>query len=78
MKENSAPNLVDPVSRKSGQMNFIYNQLNDLNIPSYRSNQTLKANTNIGVDADKINAAELMSVANTLTNPYNKKQKIDL
>ena len=27
---------------------------------------------------NKINAEDLMSISNTLTNPYNKKTKIDL
>ena len=78
MKENSDHKLFDPGTRKSTKLDFTSNPSNDLLDPSYRIGQSLEENT-VGLgDVDKINAAELMSSVNTLTNPYNKKTKLDL
>ena len=76
LKENRSSRLQNSGGQIFlGQKNFMDNQSTDLNLDILRSEE--KKNT-IRDDADKIDASELMSNINTLTNPYNKKTKIEL
>ena len=54
--------------------NIVIHHVNDNDQGRKESNE----NNIKGKDAGKINAPELMSDINTLTNPYNVKRKIDL
>ena len=62
----------------SGQENILHNLSSHLKLPLYPSTRRSVVTKSVGSDADKINATELMSDINTLTNPYNRKRRIDL
>ena len=62
----------------SGQNNILYNLSSHLSLPLHTTVNREEDNKSIGKDADKINATELLSDINTLTNPFNQKRRIDL
>ena len=62
----------------SGQNNILYNLSSHLSLPLHTTAYREEDNKSIGKDADKINATELLSDINTLTNPFNQKKRIDL
>lgn len=62
----------------SGQNNILYNLSSHLRLPLHTTVYREEDNKSIGKDADKINATELLSDINTLTNPFNQKRRIDL
>ena len=58
----------------SDQKNILHNLSSHLGLPTNHPT----AMADIRRDADKIDATELMSDINTLTNPFNEKRRIDL
>ena len=62
----------------SGQENVLDNLSSHLKFPHHAGKHNSMVTKSIGRNADKINATELMSDINTLTNPYNQKRRIDL
>ena len=64
--------------KTSGQENVLDNLSSHLKLPHHPTKHISMVTKSMGWDADKINATELMSDINTLTNPYNQKRRIDL
>ena len=64
--------------KSSGQENVLDNLSSHLKLRHHPTKHNSMVTKSIGWDADKINATELMSDINTLTNPYNQKRRIDL
>ena len=84
MDKSSHSRLINLSAQKqqqfgpSGQENILHNLSSYLKLPLYPTTRRSVATKSVGSDADKIDATELMSDINTLTNRYNRKRRIDL